>query len=28
VIEDKIIVLDTKDAERFTFDFIAGENIP
>ena len=28
VIDDKIIVLDTKDAERFTFDFIAGENIP
>ena len=27
VIEGKIIVLDTKDAERFTFDFIANENI-
>ena len=26
VIDDKVIVLDTKDGEKFTFDYVAGEN--
>ena len=25
VIDEKVIVLDTRDGERFTFDFVAGE---
>jgi len=25
VIDDKVIVLDTRDGEKFTFDFVAGE---
>ena len=27
VVNEKIITLDTKDSEKFTFDFVAGENV-
>lgn len=27
IIDDKILILDTKDQERFTFDYVAGERV-
>ena len=26
VVDDKVVILDTKDADKFTFDFVANEN--